>query len=307
MNLLTFVGEEQEQIAERASLLHIALLDSNSETNPYLKTIFGAGVDYHPDEKRLVQVLLVDSPEEEGPGKFLNIFDDNDTLYLVRAALGRDLRWLEEIYVCPQPAPDLQLKVGDRISSNKVGTTGAGVSWHNGKLINGFLTAGHVAPNGSYVHRRGIGSSRSQHVGTTRHCGFRTGYPNMPIADVSVVELKQNQPVTPSFRGTSAAKANDAVYIHGPIRQPKAAKVMGFCTFVYVPKINATLGNCYFTTRHATRAGYSGATVSDKKNSSVIGIVVAGTRRFTTYVQSIDYVISSVPQNSKGLHGINIV
>lgn len=301
MSLLSFLGTNSEQLAQRVSLVHIALLDYNSAKNACLETIFGAGVCYLKG-KGLVPLLLISKDKTSLRAGFHNIREDPNVFSEVKRAVGGNSDWVHDIFIRVLPPPEIQAQVGDRIASASFGTAGAGVTWQNGS---GFLTAGHVAPQGGNVTLRGKNWGGRTKIGTTRYCGYRVGTPNSPMADVSVVETTSGQQYQSSFSGTAKAQANQSVAIHGPI-SGTTATIMGYCTFVHWPNTNATYGNCYFTTNHATRRGHSGSAVSTVNNGDVVGMVVGGTPNFTTYIQEMDYVLSSVPQTGTGMIGLSI-
>ena len=151
MGLLSFLGADNAQLAQRASLAHVALLDFSSAENLILETVFGAGV-YYSKGKGLRQLLLVAEQKSRLGRGFYNIQEDKSVFSIVQKAIGEGADWLFDLDIGVFPTPEIQAIVGDRISSASFGTAGVGVRWQNGK---GFLTAGHVAPHGSNVTLRG--------------------------------------------------------------------------------------------------------------------------------------------------------
>lgn len=302
LSLTAFLGPEYELLARRIALTHISLLDFQSVENQLLKTITGSGA-LAPDQGKIIQVLQVSSDKTRLEPGLHNIEADPNILELVQSAIGQGVDWVREIFLHVLSPPQPQLHSGDRITAAQFGTAGPYVKWDIGE---GFLTAGHVAPDKSSVMSRGKNWPRNTQIGTTRYCGYRVATGSSPMADVSVVELVSGVSFTQTFSGFVHGSPSQAIHVHSPPQGGANATIMGYLTFLHMPATNATYGNCYMTTQHVTAAGHSGSAVSDASGNSVLGIVVGGSPAFTTYIQDIDYLIKSIPQAGTGLTNLGI-
>ena len=286
MSLAEFAGPDRLDIAGRAALVAAAL---RSRGVPALRIVFGAGLWGKPGT--LPQPVVLVDPSKVGlpVGQYLlpNVpvaFD------VIRNALGITPPWLSEIHALVRPTPLPQAQVGDQISLPTPGRVGCRASWNGGS---GFLTAGHVAlAKGGQIY---YGSNVL--LGTVEEVSNPNGQGSTMMPDVGVVRAAPGVQISTTLGGTCSAGPNAAVDVH--VGTVTSADIMGLCSFVYVPSVNGTYGDTYFTTQSVTVGGDSGAAVAI--GNDIVGLVVAGTSNYTTYIQDIRYLVANVPSGVTGL------
>jgi hypothetical protein len=286
MSLAEFAGPEQVDLAARAALVATSLQGRGREA---LEVVFSAGLMVEPVRGMQVMVMVASGMVEQPPGRYL-LPEVPRAMQVVAAALGLPAApgWVNEIRTLVMPPPEPQLAPGDPITNPTPGRVGCGASWTGG---NGFLTAGHVAQKAKTSIMNGTTG-----LGTVLFANDPTG--NMsPGADVGVIELASGTTFTPSLSGTTAAAPNDSVQV---LKGGSAsADIMSFATFVYLPSISGTYGDTYSTTQSVTSGGDSGSAVG--LSGANVGIVVAGTTNYTTYIQDIRYLIAAAKPSVPGL------
>lgn len=298
MSLARFAGRDQADVAGRAALFSSAL---QSRGPAALQVIFGAGLIAADDgsNPRLEAVAFVnpDYVDEKPTDRRQNLRDVRVAFEVARQATGYDAdNWLGDIRAWVLPPPLLQISPGARILASRAGTIGCEVSWASGT---GFLTAGHVAGVKGHdvlAAKRKIGTV--EYVNDPRNCG------TAPQADIGIVSYASGVALSPppALSGATVAGANSAVTVH--TLKGASAQIMGYCSFIYLPSIHGTLGDTYFTTASVTAGGDSGCAVSS--GNGIVGLVVAGTTNFTTYIQDIHYLLGQAGSASSGLTGLSV-
>ncbi len=294
MGLAQFAGRERLDIAARAALLAGALQSSGSAA---MEVIFGAGLIALDDSSipQLVPVALVNSEKVDHPRGQTSLSEVGQALQIANNALGLDANsWLEGVRAWVMLPPSLRLSPGDRISSPAIGKIGCAASWTGGS---GFLTAGHVAQ--AYGKDVYVGGS---HVGTVAYANDPRNGGTAIEADIGIVEYANGAFISPPPRlsGTALASPSSSVTVHA--RAAASADIMGYCSYIFLPSIYGTLGDTYFTTKDVTSGGDSGSATSAQ--NSVVGIVVAGSAGFTTYIQDIHYLLAQSGPQASGLKGL---
>ncbi len=96
-------------------------------------------------------------------------------------------------------------------------------------------------------------------IGTVVYANDPRNQGTTPLADIGVVEFATGVAFQPprALRGTARAAANSQVTIHA--RTHHTAVIMGYCSYVFLPAINGTYGDTYFTTTNITSGGDSGS------------------------------------------------
>jgi hypothetical protein len=289
MSLAEFSGPDQLEVAGLAALIGSALYGRGL---PALATVLGSGLVRHSDQLLPVVIVAAEAVRME-PG-LRGLHDVPAAREIVAATLGSAPEWLFRVLAFVVTTPEPQAAPGDAITSPRIGTVGCQAAWNSGT---GFLTAGHVAPT---VHA-GVFQGRTR-LGTVRFTSDPAGGGTAIGADVAVVELSAGTAYSPSLGNATFAPPNTSVRIANG--RGAAAVIMGFCSFVYVPKVNGTYGDTYFTTQSVTAGGDSGSAVVDSSNG-VVGLVVAGSRGITTFLQDVRYQLAQI-QSAGGFPGLTV-
>ena len=288
MSLAEFAGPERVDIAARAALVASALQGRGPGA---LEVVFSAGLMVEAEfEYRMQLMAMVTSKRvEQAPGRYF-LPQVPTAMRIVVAALGlaEPPGWLHEIRALVMPPPEPQLAPGDPITHPTPGRVGCGASWNGGS---GFITAGHVAQKVSTSIKNG-GTS----LGTVLFANDPRGNVS-PSADVGVVELAPGVTFSSPLSGTCAAGPNAAVQVFKG--GGASARIMSFAPFVYVPSINGTYGDTYSTTQSVTSGSDSGSAVG--LGTANVGIVVAGTANYTTYIQDVRYLVAAATPSVPGL------
>jgi hypothetical protein len=283
-------GSESLVEADYASLLAEGLLRLR-EGPDILRVALGAGLIV--SDFQLFVVLLGDhSALELEPGTIRDL-PETRLFRIARQAFDEQPGWLERVKVLTVTPPEYQTAIS---ASGGQGTAGARVRWNAGQ---GFLTAGHVAPVASApVLEHGT----SIQLGTVAwtHVPAKSGRAAEP--DVAVIETLPGVASGISYANITTAGAADTIKV---VASGNSAAVMGFTSFLYMPAQNHTCGDCYFTARPISAAGDSGGPVV--KGADLIGHVIGGSPRMTSYIQDAGYQIREASSSSRsGLPGLRI-
>jgi hypothetical protein len=300
MSLSEFAGrgDGETELAARAALIGSALQSGGLGA---LEIVLGAGLVWAGERLR---PMVIVTQECVGFGDGLRPLREVEPAWnIVRDALGSGPAWLDDTYAFVMPSPEPHLQPGDPITSPPIGTVGCRVSWSGGS---GFLTAGHVAPTvGS-----GVFDGRTR-LGTVKASSNPAGSGTATRADVAIVELSAGLSFTSSFQGAAAAGPNAPIKVANS--GAGSGRIMGFCNFVYWPKINGTYGDTYLTTAAVSTGGDSGSAVIDA-NNKVVGLIVGGAQstkggvRFaiTSFIQDVRYQLAQASPGGSGLSGLSI-
>ena len=138
MNLATFAGPENFEVAAHAALLSDAVLNGHGHG-----IVVGAGVAIAMG-KRLRPILLANRKFGSRKEGWHDIAALEDVAGVVNQSFGDNLpEWWRSIAVLCLDPPEPQFAPGDRVTRPNIGTIGCRVVWG---ASSGFLTAGHVAP-----------------------------------------------------------------------------------------------------------------------------------------------------------------
>lgn len=292
MSLADFAGPERLHIAAYGALIADAL---QSRGLSAMRLIFGAGLGQSPElGDGLRPVVLVSAEDADHEAGLFRLTEVKSAWNTLSGALQSEPEWLNEVGAFIAPFPEVHGTPGDNISIPAVGRMGCGVSWNGG---NGFVTAGHIA----LARGRDVYSGGTK-VGTVKFVRNPATSGAAPEADVGIVESSAGTVFSSRLAGTSLCRPNDPVIIHKS--RQTTASIMGLCSYLYISKINGTYGDTYFTRQCATVPGDSGSAVAI--GTEVVGIVVAGTPQYTTYIQDIRYVLSRCSQPHGGLSGVSV-
>jgi hypothetical protein len=202
--------------------------------------------------------------------------------------------------------PVAQMSPGDNVSTSINGAGGIQISW-SGKQ--GILTAGHVGtPAGATAYSAGAkigkvvlsldpaspGSALQASGLVCAVCGLvcRAQVSNLnPQPDVAIVDLAPGVHIANRISKTTTARPGDKVDIPTP-RGSLSAQIMGLMTWLWMPGTGGTYGEVYITTNQVTQPGDSGSPAL--LNGDLIGHVVGGSPRCTTFVQDFDYQIAHI-------------
>jgi hypothetical protein len=280
MSLAEFAGRERLDVA-----MHAALITSVLQSRyPLSHFLLGAGLvtdgnKFQPANSSDLYPMVVVSQELSGFDANIYLLGQvRDALGMVIDALGTEPSWLLQARAVVIPSPEAHASAGGSISSPNVGSVGCQASWTGG---NGFLTAGHVAP----TVNQNVFDGRTQ-LGTVRFANNPANGGTAATADVSVVELSSGLSFSPMLGKAVAAGPNAGVTVKNSGSQK--GTIMGFCSFLYWPKVNGTYGDTYLTTSAISTGGDSGCAVVDG-NGDVVGMIVGGASKMTTFIQDVRY------------------
>jgi len=198
---------------------------------------------------------------------------------------------------------------GDSIrcsSARTRGAVGPSVEWTatDGSRKEGFLTAGHVTPNGrgtvvESVTIRRLRPSTYQNIGTVTFFDDPINHPGIATYDVAVVDTSSTSV------SITAANHHGVATIQAPLQAPLEASMLGAVSGM-VPKVALegallVMGdrstrlwkNCWIMVPSAAAAqGDSGATVLVNSTAEIAGIVVGGSRFQASPTYMVQYVQS---------------
>jgi hypothetical protein len=288
MSLAEFAGRDRLDLAARAALVATSVQSLGRDA---LEVVFSVGLMIDPTYGLRVMAMVSSKQVEQAEGPYF-LPEVPRARAIVAAALGLPSPpdWIDEIRAMVMPPPLPQLGSGDTITSPAPGKIGCGASWTGG---NGYLTAGHVA----LANNNPVMDGKTA-LGTVLFVSNPAG--NMsPGADVGVVELPSGTNFSSTLTGTSAALPNDTVQVYSGGGPGGSGVIMSFATFLYLPTVAGTYGDTYSTTNACSNPGDSGSAVG--LNGANIGIIVAGTTNYTSYIQDIRYLIAAARPSVSGL------
>jgi len=199
-----------------------------------------------------------------------------------------ELGWIKSVAILAVPTPELNLVIGDQVSTTLSGLVGAPVAWSGN---HGFLTAGHLGSKGTVV------SDSVSTIGTIVFSSDPATKGGASSADVAVVELSGG-PVTGSRPVTGIVHPGPAaeVDIHTQTGV-QTISLMGETPYLNIPNYGMFGGPIYFTTSGVTRLGDSGGPVFEKGGTRLIGHVLGSSQGATSYFQDIQYQVSEIRQD----------
>ena len=187
---------------------------------------------------------------------------------------------------------------GTTIHGKLQGTAGPEARWPSGHR--GFLTAGHVAVGTTHID-----DAAGVPLGNTI-CVFDPGTVSggtRPNVDVALVEVVSGAATTPFTMGTPLA-GGAGVDLHlGKGLTPSS--VLAMAAWYLWPGLGATYVDLYLTNAACTVPGDSGAAVTQAGGNAVVGLVVGGTKTFTSYVQDISRQVAML-QTVAGLSTVSL-
>lgn len=178
------------------------------------------------------------------------------------------------------------------------GTAGPEAKWASGHR--GFLTAGHVAIGTTHVD-----DAAGVRLGTTI-CAFDPGTVSggtRPNVDVALIEVASTSRTTPFPQG-SPLSGSAGVDLHLG-KGLTASTVLGMIAWYLWPGVGGTYADLYMTNAACTVPGDSGAVATRSRTSKAIGMVVGGTKTFTSYIQDISRQITTL-QTVAGLGTLSL-
>jgi|SRR5215469_2487765 len=254
--------------------------------------IFGVGLIYREDQKRVVAVVIMDASDV--PAAFPQVVElatvpraKNALATLFGGSADMEAMFTADVFAVGVPTPELQVATGDMIMAPNVGTCGSSARWANSQ---GILTAGHVgsAPSAAFSNGAHIGNvvfSRNPANG-----GAQVG------ADVALVELNPGMHLNKSVTGTVRAQPTSNVLIMRP-NGGSPVQVIAKTNWFYIPASNGTYGDVYLTMTGVTQPGDSGAAVLLQNTQSLVGHVIGASGRITSYIQDIEYQLQMIRSN----------
>src|SRR5882672_676608 len=202
--------------------------------------------------------------------------------------------FLEDGWAFIGPPPTLHAGTGDlALTTASIGTFGAQITWGS---AHGLLTAGHVGGSvGNLVHALSPGSFSfpAQQVGKVAFCQTAAAAGANGGADIAVVELSGNQPISWGGKRSFVARPLDPIQV---IRNagPAQALVKGMYRWLAYPGTNIVFADTYMTDQPITQPGDSGAVAIDPQTGNIAGHVVGGTAQVASYIQEIDYQLRTI-------------
>jgi hypothetical protein len=282
VSLAEFAGGDRLELAARAALL----ADIIRASYPRHPLLLGAGL---VDDRGLSPAVIIAEDPKQFESGIYRLREISDAYGLIGRALGAEPEWLSDAVAFVIPSPELYVSAGDGISSPNIGTVGCQAAWTGG---HGFLTAGHVAPTVNQT----VFNGRTQ-LGTVRFASNPANGGTTIGADVAVVELASGQ----SFTGLGqAVAAGPKTSVTVKAAKSVSGTIMGFCSFIYWPRANGTYGDTYLTTGAVSTGGDSGSAVVDQ-NNDVVGMVIGGTAKVTTFIHDVRYQVAQAILSLPGL------
>jgi hypothetical protein len=182
--------------------------------------------------------------------------------------------WLKILRI---PRLITQANAGTAVVGASTGTAGPEVTWAG---YRGFLTAGHVA-----IGTARIDDTAGNYSGSTVHALF-PGAPGAspPNVDVALIRVRSGATTT-KFGMGAPLTGSSSIHLHlnGGLTN---STVLGMIAWHSWPGYGNYI-DLYMTNAACSAPGDSGAVVTLAGSNDAIGMVVGGTKTFTSYIQDI--------------------
>ena len=231
-----------------------------------------------PLEKGAEEYPLIEAPVS-APQSDPNIYE------AIQIALPNELP--DQVCVLRIPRMARSAAAGVVIYGAMQGRAGPRVTWASTRV--GFITAGHVAAGAGYV----TDATGRVVFGRTVHA-FDPATPSggsAPNVDVALIEPPSGSAVSHFAKG-SVVPGLSAIDLH-LATPPRASTILGMISWYVWPGLG-TYVDLFMTNAACTVPGDSGAAVTNAGTSDLIGIVVGGTRTFSSFIQDIDRQIAAL-------------